>query len=205
MSPGNKAQCVLTQEGSDNKNKPTASADKNPQRMKHKFNFLDTQGYIRICLCFTLEGAIAKPLVLSTGALCLLGWWWVCSKCWVQGGESVAFANTIEPVQKDRSSDGLDFHMLQAMALTRNALSAGVQGNEDKIVYLYSTLNGLQSSERLPNRYSGNCSSERQIMYPWRSLHCLMKPLPSPEAITMEFWELVTASRLTSHTLIRSR
>lgn len=44
MSPGNKAQCVLTQEGSDNKNKLTISADKNPQRKKRKFNFLDTKG-----------------------------------------------------------------------------------------------------------------------------------------------------------------
>lgn len=61
--PGNQAQCVLTQEGSGNENKPTTSAAR-ILRKKRKFNFLDTKGFIRICLCFTLEGAVAKPLVL---------------------------------------------------------------------------------------------------------------------------------------------
>lgn len=73
MSPGKKAQCVLTQEGSENKNQPTASADKNLQKMKRKFNFLDTKGFIRIWLCFTLEeallshwfGALVHPACLA--------------------------------------------------------------------------------------------------------------------------------------------
>lgn len=38
--------------------------------MKHKFNFSDTQGYIRQGLCFTLEVDLAKSFVLRTSAQC---------------------------------------------------------------------------------------------------------------------------------------
>lgn len=70
MSPGNKVQHFLAQEGSDNENQPITSIGKNLYRMKFKCNLLDTQGVIRVSLCFPLEEALAKPFVLSAGGQC---------------------------------------------------------------------------------------------------------------------------------------
>lgn len=79
MSSGNKTPHLLTQEGSDNENKPTISVGKNSQRMKRKFNFLGMQAFIRICLCFTLKRDLAKPFILSSSVV--LGPRWTCSEC----------------------------------------------------------------------------------------------------------------------------
>lgn len=125
MSPRNKAQHVLTQEGSHNENKPTTSVGKNPQRTKCRFNLLDTQRFIRIGLCLTLEGALAKPFVLTARAWCLPGDGCTANAGRGAGDEPVSFINRAST--SGQSSGNLAFTYATGLDSKKECSLKGVQ------------------------------------------------------------------------------